>query len=65
MEGRYHRQKLVNVMGVAWNQDKLMNSTVLIAGMGALGCESAKNLALMGVGKLIIVDNDEIGRAHV
>lgn len=60
MEGRYHRQKLVNVMGVAWNQDKLMNSTVLIAGMGALGCESAKNLALMGVGKLIIIDNDVV-----
>ncbi|MHA1361844.1 MAG: ThiF family adenylyltransferase [Candidatus Freyarchaeota archaeon] len=60
MEDRYHRQKLVNVMGVAWNQDKLLNSTALIAGMGALGCESAKNLALMGLKKLIIIDNDVV-----
>ncbi|WXG40898.1 MAG: ThiF family adenylyltransferase [Candidatus Freyarchaeum deiterrae] len=60
MEDRYHRQKLVNVMGVAWDQDKLLNSTALIAGMGALGCESAKNLALMGLKKLIIIDNDVV-----
>lgn len=60
MEGRYHRQKLVNVMGVAWDQDKLLNSTALMAGMGALGCESAKNLALMGLEKLIIIDNDVV-----
>lgn len=60
MEDRYHRQKLVNVMGVTWDQDKLMNSTALIAGMGALGCESAKNLALMGLRKLIIIDNDVV-----
>jgi ubiquitin-activating enzyme E1 C len=60
MEDRYHRQKLVNVLGVAWDQDKLLNSTALIAGMGALGCESAKNLALMGLKKLIIIDNDVV-----
>lgn len=60
MEDRYHRQKLVSVMGVAWNQNKLMNSTALIAGMGALGCESAKNLALMGLKKLIIIDSDVV-----
>ncbi len=60
MEDRYHRQKLVNVMGVAWDQDRLLNSTALIAGVGALGCESAKNLALMGLKKLIIIDNDVV-----
>ncbi|MGQ9719761.1 MAG: ThiF family adenylyltransferase [Candidatus Jordarchaeum sp.] len=60
MEDRYHRQKLVNVMGVAWDQNKLLDSTALIAGVGALGCESAKNLALMGLKKLIIIDNDVV-----
>ncbi|MEM3586147.1 MAG: ThiF family adenylyltransferase [Candidatus Jordarchaeaceae archaeon] len=60
MEDRYHRQRLVNIMGVSWNQEKLMNSTALIAGVGALGCETAKNLALMGLKKLIIIDNDVV-----
>lgn len=40
-------------------------ATVFIAGMGALGCEVAKNLALMGIGKLIIADYDEIEVSNV
>lgn len=32
----------------------------MIVGVGAIGCEVAKNLALMGLGKLIIVDNDVV-----
>lgn len=53
---RHHRQTLVQ----GWDQEKVSKSTVLIAGIGALGCEAAKNLALMGIGKLILVDNDFI-----
>lgn len=33
---------------------------MLIAGIGALGCEISKNLALVGIGRLIIVDMDTI-----
>ena len=47
---RYERQKdLVE-------QEKLKNSTVLIAGVGGLGGFSASLLTLAGVGKLILVD---------
>lgn len=53
---RYDRQLRVE----GWKQDKLMESTVMIVGVGAIGCEVAKNLALMGVGRLILVDNDVV-----
>nr|MDO8090591.1 ThiF family adenylyltransferase [Candidatus Sigynarchaeota archaeon] len=43
-----------------WNQEKLSQSTVLIAGVGALGSMVAVFLALMGVGKLILVDMDTV-----
>ncbi|MCS7132370.1 MAG: ThiF family adenylyltransferase [Aigarchaeota archaeon] len=53
---RYDRQLRI----AGWNQAKLMEATVMVAGVGAIGCEVAKNLALMGVGKLILVDNDVV-----
>lgn len=43
-----------------WNQGYLKQSTVLIAGVGGLGVEIAKNLAMVGIGKLILVDLDTI-----
>lgn len=53
---RYERQLRVE----GWRQDKLSSATVMIVGVGAIGCEVAKNLALMGVGRLILVDNDVV-----
>lgn len=43
-----------------WDQDVISSSKVLIVGVGALGCEIAKNLALVGVGNLILIDMDTI-----
>lgn len=43
-----------------WNQKILKDSTVLIVGVGGLGVEIAKNLAMVGVGHLILVDMDTI-----
>src|SRR3990172_5295428 len=43
-----------------WNQALLKKSTVLIAGVGGLGVEVAKNLSIVGVGRLILVDMDTI-----
>ncbi|MHA1886884.1 MAG: ThiF family adenylyltransferase [Promethearchaeota archaeon] len=40
-------------------------STVFIAGVGALGCEIAKDLALMGIGKLILCDMDTIETSNL
>ncbi|HUY01113.1 MAG TPA: HesA/MoeB/ThiF family protein [Candidatus Deferrimicrobium sp.] len=53
---RYSRQMLLK----NWNQEKLLNSTVFIAGVGALGTIIALNLAMMGVGHLILCDFDTI-----
>ncbi|MFX0103094.1 MAG: ThiF family adenylyltransferase [Candidatus Hodarchaeota archaeon] len=47
------------------NRDLLKKSTVFIAGVGALGCEIAKDLALAGVGKLILVDLDTIETSNL
>ena len=43
-----------------WNQELLKNSTILLVGVGGLGVEVAKNLAMVGVGHLILVDLDTI-----
>jgi molybdopterin/thiamine biosynthesis adenylyltransferase len=43
-----------------WDQSKLTRARVFIAGMGALGNEVAKNLALAGVGNLLVLDHDRV-----
>ncbi len=53
---RYDRQMRVE----GWDQRLVSGSSVLIAGVGALGCEVAKNLALSGVGRLVLVDRDVV-----
>jgi len=53
---------------IAWGSDgqnKIRNSTVLIAGAGAIGNEVAKNLAMLGIGKLLIVDRDKVEMSNV
>ena len=39
-------------------QKRLREATVLLAGAGAIGNEVAKNLAMLGVKSLLIIDND-------
>lgn len=43
-----------------WRQEVVREATVLVVGAGALGNEVLKNLALMGVGQILIVDFDTI-----
>jgi ubiquitin-activating enzyme E1 C len=43
----------------------LKKSTIFLAGVGALGCEIAKDLALAGVGKIIMVDLDTIETSNL
>ena len=56
---RYHRQMLLPGFGEA-GQRKLLASTALILGCGALGTAAANMLARAGVGHLVIVDRDFI-----
>jgi molybdopterin/thiamine biosynthesis adenylyltransferase len=39
-------------------QKRLREATVLVAGAGAIGNEVAKNLAMLGIKRLLIIDND-------
>ena len=48
-----------------WDQQKLRNSRVLVFGAGAIGNETLKNLALLGVGHIYIVDFDTISTSNL
>ena len=60
-ENRYSRLELIPW----WNQELLHNSTVMVVGAGAIGNELIKNLALLGVGKIVIVDMDKIEQTNL
>ncbi len=51
-----------------WGEKKqaiLKDSSILIAGMGGLGCTVAENLVRAGIGKLILVDHDIITETNL
>lgn len=53
---RYTRLRLIPW----WRQEKLRAARVLVVGAGALGNEVLKNLALLGVGTVHVIDLDEV-----
>ena len=53
---RYHTFSYISW----WQQETVRAATVLVVGAGALGNEVLKNLALMGIGNLLIADFDTI-----
>jgi molybdopterin/thiamine biosynthesis adenylyltransferase len=46
-------------------QRKIRSATVLLAGAGAIGNEVSKNLAMLGLGRLFIVDRDVVELSNV
>jgi molybdopterin/thiamine biosynthesis adenylyltransferase len=60
-DGRYHRQELISW----WSQDRLASARILVVGAGALGNELVKNLALLGVGKILVIDLDRIENSNL
>lgn len=55
-EDRYSRQRLIS----GWDQEKIARSRILVAGAGALGNEVLKNLALIGIGHIVVIDFEKI-----
>ena len=53
---RYSRLRLIGW----WEQEKISAAKVLVVGAGALGNEVLKNLALLGLGNIYLIDFDEI-----
>lgn len=55
-ESRFDRQERITW----WDQGRLERARVLVVGAGALGNEIVKNLALVGVGSVVVVDFDVV-----
>ena len=61
---RFSRQIILRNIGTL-GQKKILNSKVLIIGMGGLGCPVAEFLTRSGVGKLGIVDHDIVNLSNI
>ena len=48
-----------------WEREKVEKAKIMVVGAGALGNEVIKNLVLMGIGNIFIVDFDEIELANL
>ncbi len=60
-EDRYSRLRMIPW----WDQDRLRRSKVLVIGAGALGNEILKDLALLGVGSILIIDFDQVETSNL
>lgn len=60
-EDRYSRLRLIPW----WNQEKIQNARIMVVGAGALGNELVKNLTLLGVGNILILDMDSIENSNL
>ncbi len=48
-----------------WDREKVENAKILVVGAGALGNEVIKNLVLMGIGNIFIIDFDTIEASNL
>lgn len=60
-DDRYARLRLI----AWWDQQRLAASRVMVVGAGALGNEVLKNLALLGVGTIYLIDFDHIEHSNL
>ena len=58
---RYSRLKLIGW----WEQEKIAGAKILVVGAGALGNEVLKNLCLLGMGTIYIIDFDEVQESNL
>ena len=60
-DGRFSRFELIGW----WDQEQLAQARVLVIGAGAIGNELIKNLALLGIGNLLVADLDKIENSNL
>ena len=58
---RYHSLALSSI----WEIDKVRQASAVVVGAGALGNEVAKNLAMMGLRRIVLVDRDTVEVANL
>jgi molybdopterin/thiamine biosynthesis adenylyltransferase len=61
VSARFDRHGLI----AGWSQSRLAEASVAIAGMGALGNEVSRILAMSGVGRLIVCDPDIVEESNL
>ena len=61
---RFSRQIILKDIGPS-GQKKIINSKILIVGMGGLGCPVAEFLTRAGVGSLGIIDSDNVDLSNI
>ncbi|MDA7576757.1 HesA/MoeB/ThiF family protein [Candidatus Pelagibacter sp.] len=61
---KYSRQIILKNIGVL-GQKKILNSRVLVIGMGGLGCPVAEFLTRSGIGSIGIVDHDLVSLSNI
>ena len=60
-EDRYSRLRLIPW----WDQDRLKNAKIMVVGSGAIGNELIKDLTLLGIGSIMIIDMDTIEHTNL
>lgn len=60
-DDRYQRLELIGW----WDQQRLREARIMVVGAGALGNEVLKNLALVGVGQVTVIDLDRIENSNL
>ena len=60
-DDRYSRLRLIPW----WDQERMRAASVMVVGAGAIGNEIIKNLALLGIGRIFVVDMDRIENSNL
>ena len=61
---KFSRQIILKNVGTL-GQKKILDSKVLIIGMGGLGCPAADFLIRSGIGRLGIIDHDMVSLSNI